>query len=167
MAVTRDFSQLNAYRPKDATFGEVVAISLYVSLHNPGNLESVAWESVGYTKRKSIHVPPSSNAYWNAMALFAEINRYIPGEDAASRGIRRELKECVCKVVKLVHERELVATYDASCHLKSFQYYEVFLTASHLGWHVDVRVDVDSDGDEFGFPSSATIFQFQCEFPFC
>lgn len=140
MAVTRDFSYLNSLRPAGARFGEVVAIALYHVVEVDGMKVS---SSFGYTKRKSIHVSPATNAYWNMMGLCAEINRFVTGESNASRAVRREMKNGVVQAVHLIHEFALRHQYGLHEHVTgSQQYYEIFMEPIVNGWRIGIETDL-------------------------
>jgi hypothetical protein len=98
----------------------VVHISLYVAEHGGLTL-------IGDSKRKSIHVPPSSNAYWNFVGLRSALVQYFTRE-----GIQRPLRTWLMKelrtIVEAVHRYELMATYDNNDpEFQSVQYYDVVL----------------------------------------
>lgn len=115
------FNELNALRPANAVFGEVVCIELYIN-----------GVSRGYSKRKSISVPPSSNAYWNFVGL-----RSVMVEYANEFGIQRRHREALYTVLERaiawVHENELKAMFGFD-NRNSVQYYD--LNVVHESDHV-------------------------------
>lgn len=94
-----DFSALNVIRPANARFGEVVCIELNIQGHY-----------LGYSKRKSIHVPPSSNAYWNFMNLRSLVVAW-----SSLKGVPRDDRIAVHQILNLavrhIHLKECMATY--------------------------------------------------------
>ncbi|DAD51437.1 hypothetical protein QIK53_gp1 [ssRNA phage Esthiorhiza.2_40] len=127
MSVNSYFSSLNDFRPARASFGEVVSIKL-VSIESIKDHESGIWRNLdndlAWTKRKSIHVPASSNAYWNWMALRSAVTRYcaISGHSTVTTCY---LQSRVKEVVMEIHRRELMATYHNQG--RSIQYYTAFI----------------------------------------
>jgi hypothetical protein len=126
MTVSRDFSFLNILRPLTARFGEVVSIDLHID-----------GESLGYAKRKSIHVPPSSNAYWNYMTL-----RSLVTADNSRKGRHRDdrifLERAIHHAVSFIHSRECEATYDEQSDLLKIQYYDLQIDKGPTGWSIRV-----------------------------
>lgn len=118
MSVNTDFSSLNFLRPSDASFGEVVHISLYVA-------EGGGLTFIGDSKRKSVHVPPSSNAYWNFVGLRSALVQYFTRE-GVQRPLRTWMTAELRNIVEAVHKRELEATYSRFDYV-SVQYYDVVL----------------------------------------
>ena len=125
------FNDLNTLRPADACFGEVVCIELYIN-----------GESRGYSKRKSIHVPPSSNAYWNFVGI-----RSLMVEYANELGIQRRQREALYHAIEMavewIHENELLAVYKMAGN--SVQYYD--LNVTHDGENVSAYV-TDTNEDQ-------------------
>jgi len=111
------YSELNDFRPANACYGEVVCIELYLN-----------GESLGYSKRKSIHVPPSSNAYWNFVAL-----RSLAVEYANKYGIERRVRDAlyltIDQAVRRIHENELKLAYLIAGD-KTQQYYDLHLSVN-------------------------------------
>jgi hypothetical protein len=134
MSVNSDFSALNSLRPHDARFGEVVAIDLYVSFVDP----HAPREFVGNTKRKSIHCPPSTNAYWNFVNLRTRLTEWFT-LNGVSRRDRSQLVRLLNLGVRHIHLHEMEATY--SKKKVSYQYYTFVLKPVYLGlWSLEIRV---------------------------
>lgn len=105
------FSQLNHLRPANAGFGEVTSIRLVYSI-NRGEWDPLQTERfvLGHTKRKSIHVPPSSNAYWNEMALRSLLTELFTRE-GVDRSQRQVLRASLRSAVMQIHQHSLCQAY--------------------------------------------------------
>ena len=118
------FHSLNSLRPANAGFGEVVSLELYFQD-----------ESLGYSKRKSIHVPPSSNAYWNFVGLRSFMVKHA-NEIGMSRHERNTIYQLIEICVRWVHESELKAVYQGEG--KSKQYYDIRIEETRDGYRATV-----------------------------
>lgn len=126
MSYVVTFDSLNSLRPANAAFGEVVCIELFID-----------WKSIGYSKRKSIHVPASSNAYWNWMTLRSVVTKAFRGNPELSGDDRQVVRKMLKGLVKWVHESELTTTFHSD--LPSVQYYDVHLERLSRGhWLANV-----------------------------
>ena len=119
MPVSNSFQELNSLRPADARFGEVTCIHLFVT-DVYGQTTSVEW-----SKRKSVHVPPSSNAYWNWMCLRAGLVRWC-SERGITRRQRLALYESLNQAVRETHKISLMQTY-AEGGETVVQYFDIHL----------------------------------------
>lgn len=133
MSVSNDFSILNSLRPANAESGEVVCIELrYMEVHQASSAKAeitpVTTHTLGYSKRKSISVPASSNAYWNLMNLRALVTEFC-SEKGINRETRSFLYSTLNKVVRKIHLYELEASYGHTNNV-SHQYY--FVTILHI-----------------------------------
>ena len=99
-----NFLALNTFFPnKGRKIGEVVAISVLVERASP--LSGVkTWDAIAYSKRKSIHVPVSSNAYWNWVNLRSEMVADFSLQ-GTSRADRDTLLALVNKAIRRVYYR--------------------------------------------------------------
>ena len=118
------FHSLNSLRPANAGFGEVVSLELYFQ-----------GESLGYSKRKSIHVPPSSNAYWNFVGLRSFMVKHA-NEIGMGRHERNTIYQLIEICVRWVHESELKAVYQGEG--KSKQYYDIRIEETRDGYRATV-----------------------------
>jgi len=120
--INADFSILNTLRPANAGFGEVVCIELR---------ELDAWNSsnastfLGYSKRKSISVPPSSNAYWNWIGLRSLLVAWC-SKRGITRQARLNLYQMLNDHVRAIHLYELEGAYGHE-HL-AYQYWVIAIT---------------------------------------
>jgi predicted HD phosphohydrolase len=108
-------------------FGEVVGITLR------GFDDCI----IDFTKRKSIHVLPSSNAYWNYMAIQASVKRYLRAQapqtfDRNSSLVRR----AISSMVHTIHLREVEATYSQDGHMAQYYTAHMYLRHNCLGFIV-------------------------------
>lgn len=144
MTVSNDFSYLNSLRPANAVFGEVVSLELFVDGLYDQVSDQVRSSIIGRSKRKSIHVPPSSNAYWNFMNLRADFVRA-----ASAVGMCREDRKAVVRLLNLsvrhIHYFELCQTYRLEepkqgwsefgvLEGETTQYYQIHLSKDVFGW---------------------------------
>lgn len=93
---------LDQFRPRDASFGEVVGIQLIHSF-GYGN-EKV----VDFSKRKSIHVAPSANAYWNYMNLTVSASRLLKSSRYSAdqtKSLRRDFVRAIGNIHLYALER--------------------------------------------------------------
>ena len=117
MSVSKSFYHLNTHRPTQAGFGEVTSIYLNVYLG-----DQLGAQFVGRSKRKSVHVPPSSNAYWNHANLRADLVAFC-----SERGIKRQtrlaLYASLRQGVDNIHQRNLRETYSTAFEANATQYF--------------------------------------------
>lgn len=121
MSVTKSFYSLNCHRPQNVTFGEVTCIELYVTMGL--NLRD---RFVGISKRKSVHVPASSNAYWNFTNLRANLVAYC-SERGVKRQTRKALYAALREGVEVIHRRNLRETYSTQFEGEATQYFTLNL----------------------------------------
>lgn len=98
------YRYLDQFRPTDASFGEVVGIQL---VHSLGYGVS---KVVNFTKRKSIHVPPSANAYWNYMNLTVSVTKLLKNE-RYSPDMRKSLRRDFIRAIGNIHLYALERAY--------------------------------------------------------
>jgi hypothetical protein len=115
-----NFQALNDLRPANAVFGEVTCIELHVQ-----TLSDMDPVFLGYTKRKSIHVPPSSNAYWNYFNLQALVTAFC-SERGIVREDRKALYASLRNMVRRIHRHSLVEAYEFKWD-QATQYYRLDL----------------------------------------
>lgn len=143
MTVSLDFSELNALRPSHIRFGEVVSISLYWGkppVSFDGSLFSRQSWLVGHSKRKSIHVPPSSNAYWNFVNLRSDLVEWF-SEKGTCRRDRRTAVRLLNEAVRWIHRYEMDSCYNLErAPHGSHQYYNVLLCIDDCGWSASVWI---------------------------
>ncbi len=118
------FYELNSLRPANASFGEVVSINLLVT-----DAAGQTYD-LGSSKRKSIHVPPSSNAYWNWMSLKADLTAWLSSNGVA-RPQRTVFYAALNEMVRTAHKISLVAHFGSSTETV-LQYFQVDLSV-HFG----------------------------------
>lgn len=138
------FLELNALRPAKASWGEVTSINLRVTLP-----DGITY-SIGESKRKSVHVPPSSNAYWNWMALRAELTRFY-SSNGVERQIRNVLNASLKEAVRCIHKISLEEHYGTQCPMEAVQYFDLTLKIVEIGFGLDheiVHVVVTEAGTE-------------------
>lgn len=141
MTVSRDFSELNVLRPQGARFGEVVSIALYApeGAFFANELPFPSYDSlVGHSKRKSIHVPPSSNAYWNFTNLHSDLVTWCN-----TKGVCREnrivLQSLLNRTVRWIHLYEVEATYSPGGRdLHCIQYFNALIGRDSGGHFVSI-----------------------------
>jgi hypothetical protein len=121
MSVIINFAHLNLLRPANARFGEVVCFELFF------RDEFGAVESLGYTKRKSIHVPPSTNAYWNWKGVEAMITQ-LSSRKGFRRVTRSYLYQRANELVEKTYIDELDRTYNDQSAVRPVQYYSMYIT---------------------------------------
>lgn len=119
--LSNQFYELNPLRPADAAYGEVTCIELHVTDWS-GRVDFL-----GYSKRKSIHVPPSSNAYWNWMCLRADLTRYC-SERGFHRGLRSSLYAALNDGVRNIHRISCIDAYTGG--YEASQYFDLNLSIS-------------------------------------
>jgi hypothetical protein len=142
MSYVVTFDSLNSLRPANASFGEVVSIDLFLK-----------GKHLGGSKRKSIHVPASSNAYWNWMTLRSVVTRSFRENPELTGDDRQVVRKLLKGLVKWIHESELKLTYFSD--LAPVQYYEIHF--ERLGRaHFLARVYRAGDREDFCDPIHIT-----------
>jgi hypothetical protein len=118
MSVSNQFYELNPLRPANARFAEVTGINLTVTFPEGAPI------FVGFSKRKSIHVPASSNAYWNWVNLRTDLVRFV-SERGLDRRDRIALQSALNDAIRKIHEISLRGAY--SGEENGTQYFELNL----------------------------------------
>jgi len=118
---SNQFYELNQLRPKGSSCGEVTSIDLFVTEH-----DSCSTYFITASKRKSIHVPPSSNAYWNWMNLRAELTAFA-SRKGYERKTRNALYAALNDAVRFTHKFSCIEHYTDEVE-DATQYFSIYLT---------------------------------------